>query len=172
VLVTGWSTDRGARFRPASADSAAAERRIATVARLLDDLVTIPGTRHRIGLDSVVGLIPGAGDLVTAGVGVWILREAARFRLPTIVLARMVANVLVDLAVGAVPILGDLFDVAFRSNVRNLELFRRYASEPGASTASQRAFFIGVGLIGLGLLWLLASLVGWLLSIEIAVPRL
>ncbi len=172
VLVTGWSTDRATRFRPASADSAAAERRIATVARLLDDLVTIPGTRHRIGLDSVVGLIPGAGDLVTAGVGVWILLEAARFRLPPIVLARMVANVLVDLAVGAVPILGDLFDVAFRSNVRNLELFRRYASEPGASTASQRAFFIGVGLIGLGLLWLLASLLGWLLSIEIPAPSL
>jgi hypothetical protein len=172
VLLTAGLTEQERRPRAASSDLAAAERRIAAATRLLEDLATIPGTRQRIGLDSVVGLIPGAGDLVTAAVGAWILLEAARFRLPRIVLARMVTNVLIDLALGAVPILGDLFDVVFRSNVRNLELFRRYASEPDASTAGQRAFFIGLGLIGLGVLWLLASLIGWLLSIEIPVPSL
>lgn len=170
MFLTAGLTEREGRRRAASPDLAAAERRIAAATRLLEDLATIPGTRQRIGLDSIVGLIPGAGDLVTAALGVWILLEAARFRLPRIVLARMVANVLIDLAIGAVPILGDLFDVVFRSNVRNLELFRRYASEPDASTAGQRAFFAGVGLIVLGLLWLLASVIGWLLSIEIPVP--
>ena len=169
-MTAGWSTGRPGVATGRQADVAAAEKRIAGVARLLDDLVTIPGTRHRVGLDSVVGLIPGAGDIVAAGVGVWILVEAARFRLPPIVLARMVVNLVVDLAVGAVPILGDLFDVAFRSNSRNLALFRRYASEPGASTAAERAFFVVLLVVVGAVVWIVASAIGWLLSIEIPVP--
>src|SRR5947208_14926168 len=74
----------GART-PSIAD---AERRIALVARVLDELITIPGTRQRFGLDSIVGLIPGVGDLASAAVGGWIIVEASRFRLPGVVLAR------------------------------------------------------------------------------------
>ena len=147
-----------------------AERRIAFMARMLDDLVTIPGTRQRLGLDSVVGLIPGLGDLASAAVGAWIIVEASRFRLPGVVLARMVINTVVDFVVGAVPLLGDLFDVVFKSNSRNLALFRRHATDPGASTTEHRAFLAGLVLVLVGVLWLAVVAIGWLLSIEIAAP--
>jgi hypothetical protein len=147
-----------------------AERRIAFVARMLDDLVTIPGTRQRLGLDSVVGLIPGIGDLASAAVGGWVILEAARFRLPGIVLARMVVNTLVDLVIGAIPLLGDLFDIVFKSNSRNLALFRRHATDPGASTTEHRVFLGGLVLVLVGLLWLAFVALGWLLSIRIPGP--
>jgi Domain of unknown function (DUF4112) len=160
------SAGTGARS-PSIAD---AERRIAFVARMLDDLVTIPGTRQRLGLDSVVGLIPGLGDLASAAVGGWVILEAARFRLPGVVLARMVVNTVVDLVVGAIPLIGDAFDFIFKSNTRNLALFRRHATNPGASTTEHRAFLAGLVLILAGLLWLAVVAIGWLLSIEIPVP--
>jgi hypothetical protein len=146
------------------------ERRYAAVSRLLDDLVRIPGTNQRIGLDPVVGLIPWIGDLVSAAVGFWLIAEAARFRIPSVVLARMVLNTTVDLVAGAIPFIGDLFDVVSRSNSRNLELFRRHALDAYASTAEHRAFLAGLVLVVVGLVWLAASLIGWLLSIEIPVP--
>ena len=156
----------GART-PSIAD---AERRIALVARVLDELITIPGTRHRFGLDSVVGLIPGVGDLASAAVGGWIILEAARFRLPGVVLARMVINSVVDLVVGAIPLVGDAFDFIFKSNTRNLALFRRHATDPGASTTEHRAFLAGLVLVLAGLLWLAVVAIDWLLSIQIPVP--
>jgi hypothetical protein len=160
--------DGAARARtPSIAD---AERRIALVARVLDELITIPGTRHRFGLDSIVGLIPGIGDLASAAVGGWIILEAARFRLPGVVLARMVVNTVVDLVVGAIPLIGDAFDFIFKSNTRNLALFRRHATNPGASTTEHRAFLAGLVLVLAGLLWLAVVAIGWLLSIEIPVP--
>jgi hypothetical protein len=149
---------------------AAFERRYAAVSRVLDELVPVPGTNQRVGLDPVIGLIPVVGDLVSAAVGFWLIAEATRFKIPTVVLARMVLNTLVDLAVGAIPFLGDLFDVVSRSNKRNLELFRRYATDPVASTTSHRLFLGGLLLVLVGILWLLATAVGWLLSIEIPAP--
>jgi hypothetical protein len=147
-----------------------AERRIAFMARMLDDLVTIPGTRQRLGLDSVVGLIPGIGDLASAAVGAWIIVEASRFRLPGVVLARMIVNTVVDFAIGAIPLLGDLFDVVFKSNSRNLALFRRHATDPGASTTEHRVFLGALVLVVVGLLWLAIVALGWLLSVEIPAP--
>ena len=144
-----------------------AERRITLLARLMDDLVPLPGTRRRVGLDAVVGLIPGVGDLATAAIGAWIIAEARRFGLPGPVIGRMVVNLVVDLVVGAVPILGDLFDVAFRSNRRNLELFRHHATSPGASVSGQRAFLAGILLAVVGLGWLLLSALGTLLTTTI-----
>jgi hypothetical protein len=140
------------------------------MSRLLDDLVPIPGTSHRVGLDPVIGLIPGAGDVVSAIAGGWIILEAVRFGIPGVVLLRMAWNTAVDLAVGAIPILGDVFDVAFRSNRRNLELFRRHALDPAASTAEHWSFVAGLAVLAVGLLWLLWSAVVWLLSIEIPAP--
>jgi hypothetical protein len=154
---------RAERFRDA-------ERRIGRMSRLLDDLVPIPGTSHRVGLDPVIGLIPGAGDVVSAIAGGWIILEAVRFGIPGVVLLRMAWNTAVDLAVGAIPILGDVFDVAFRSNRRNLELFRRHALDPAASTAEHWSFVAGLAVLAVGLLWLLWSAVVWLLSIEIPAP--
>jgi uncharacterized protein DUF4112 len=146
------------------------ERRYAAVSRMLDDLVPIPGTGQRIGLDPVIGLVPWIGDLISAAVGFWLIAEAARFRIPPVVRVRMILNTTVDLAVGAVPFLGDLFDIVSRSNSRNLELFRRYATDTNASTAEHRAFLAGLALVVVGLIWLAAMLLGWLLSIEIPLP--
>jgi hypothetical protein len=146
------------------------ERRYAAVSRVLDDLVPIPGTNQRIGLDPIIGLIPWVGDLLSAAVGFWLIAEAARFRIPSVVLVRMVLNTTVDLVAGAIPLLGDIFDVVSRSNRRNLELFRHHATDATASTAEHRAFLGGLALIIVGLIWLAATLIGWLLSIEIPVP--
>jgi hypothetical protein len=152
----------------------AAETRIRRLAVLLDDLIEIPGTGRRIGLGPLVGLVPWLGDLVAAAPGAWLILEAARFRLPRIVLLRMVVNLVIDLVVGAIPLLGDLFDFGFKSNLRNLELFRRYAAEPDASTREHRLFVGGLLLVLLGAVllvgWLLLGLLGWLDSIVIPVP--
>ncbi len=144
-----------------------AERRIAFITRILDDLVEVPGTGRRIGVDPVLGLLPVVGDAASAFASFWIIAEAARFRMPRIVLARMVLNAVVDLLLGAIPLVGDLFDFVAKANARNLALFRRYATDPAASTADQRSFFIGLVVLLVGLVWLMAQLVGWLLSVEI-----
>jgi hypothetical protein len=149
---------------------AAFERRYAAATRLLDDLVPVPGTNQRIGLDPIVGLIPVVGDVVSAALGAWLIAEAARFRIPGIVLARMVLNTLADLAVGAVPVLGDVLDIVTRSNRRNLELFRRHATDPAAGTAEHQRFFLGLIAIVVGLVWLAVLAIGWVLSIEIPTP--
>lgn len=147
----------GAAARDRSARLAAAERRLAVVTKILDDLVTVPGTSRRVGVEPVVGLIPGAGDVVSAAVGIWLVVEATRFHLPPSVIGRMVLNTLVDLVVGIVPFAGDLFDFVFKSNTRNLELFRRYASDPGASTNEHRLVLLGAVALIVGVVWLLLA---------------
>ena len=116
----------------------AAERRIGRVTRVLDELIAVPGTSIRVGLDPIIGLIPVVGDVTAAAVGAWVIAEAARFGIPRVVLGRMVVNLLLDLGIGAIPIIGDLYDVAMRSNTRNLELFRQHALDPDASTRGHR----------------------------------
>lgn len=144
---------RAERFR-------AAERRIGRVTHVLDELVSVPGTRGKVGLDPIIGLIPVVGDALAAIVGLWVIGEAARFGIPRLALGRMGVNLLIDLAIGAVPLLGDLFDFAFRSNSANLELFRRHALDPDASTRGERAFFAGLLLLLVGLVWLLLTAIG------------
>lgn len=144
---------RAERFR-------AAERRIGRVTHALDELIAVPGTRVRVGLDPVIGLIPVVGDAVGAIMGVWVIAEAARFGIPRLVLVRMAVNLAVDLAIGAIPLLGDIFDFAFRSNSANLELFRRHALDPGASTRGEQTFFVGLLLVLVGIAWLILMAVG------------
>ena len=136
-----------------------AEARIGRVTHILDDLVAIPGTRQRVGLDPVVGLIPIVGDGIAALVGGWVILEAARFGIPRVVLARMVVNLLVDLALGMIPLIGIVLDVVSRSNSANLGLFRRHALDPDATTAGHRAFFLGLALVVVGAIWIVATLV-------------
>jgi hypothetical protein len=111
------------------------------------------------------------GDAVAALVGGWVILEASRFGVPRVVLARMVLNLTVDLAIGAIPLLGDLYDVVFHSNSRNLELFRRHALDPAASTRGEQALFIGLALLIVGIVWLvvtaLGAFFGWLGSTRI-----
>lgn len=145
----------------------AAERRIGYVAHVLDDLVAVPGTKSRVGLDPIIGLVPFLGDVVTSLVGMWIVIEATRFKLPGIVVARMVINTSADFLIGLVPFLGDLFDLAFKANTRNLELFHDHAVDPGASTAGSTAFVFGIVLVFVGVIWVGFTLLARLLSVVI-----
>lgn len=105
-------------------DRIASLDRLERFARLMDTAVRIPGTQVRLGLDSVIGLVPGIGDAVSAAFATWIVAEAARLGVPKRKLARMMANVLIDAGVGVIPVAGDLFDVVFRANTRNFEILR------------------------------------------------
>ena len=136
----------------------AAEARIQRVTHVLDDLVPIPGTSQRVGVDPIIGLIPFVGDVTAAIVGGWVILEAARFGVPRIALARMIVNLTVDLAIGLIPIIGDMFDIVSRSNSANLAIFRRHALDPDATTTDHRAFFVGLGVLLVGVIWLTAWL--------------
>ncbi len=114
-----------------SGGNALADRHSATIRRLdrfawlLDSAVRLPGG-FRIGLDGIIGLVPGLGDLAAAGLSSYIILEAARMKLPGRVLVRMGLNVLLELVVGIIPIFGDLFDFAFKANRRNVRLLNEY----------------------------------------------
>ena len=97
-------------------------RRIRGLARLMDTALRVPGTRISLGADSVLGLIPGIGDFATAAVSLVIVSEARRIGVPNGKLVKMLVNVGFDTVAGSVPVLGDVFDVYFKSNRRNLQL--------------------------------------------------
>lgn len=101
-------------------------RRVRFVADVMDDAVTIPVVNKGIGLDSIVGLMPVSGDLVTAVVSLYTVAEAARAGADRNVVGKMLFNIVVDVVVGSIPVLGDVFDVFWKSNVRNAELFEEY----------------------------------------------
>jgi hypothetical protein len=107
--------------------------RARAIARLLDDAIRIPGTRFGIGLDPVLGLVPGAGDLVGALLSGYVVVVAVRVGVPRAVVARMIGNIGIDALVGAVPVLGDLFDAGFRSNLRNVALLERWTADPAGA---------------------------------------
>jgi hypothetical protein len=116
-------------------DPAAVRQRIEAMEKLLERSFVIPGTRFPIGLDAVAGLIPVAGDLITAAMGAWLVWEAKNLGLPKWQLWRMAGNVGVDTALGAVPLVGDVFDLAFRSNSRNLRILKRHLDRHHPATA-------------------------------------
>ena len=99
---------------------------------LLDSAFRIPGTGIRFGLDAIVGLIPGLGDISTPAFAALLLMQAVRMRLPVVVQARMVLNAAFDMLIGLVPILGDLADIGWKANLKNLALLERHA-RPGQS---------------------------------------
>ena len=102
----------------------AVRQRIEALEKLLESGFTIPGTRQTFGLDALIGLVPVAGDVITAAMGLYLVWEAKNLGLPKWKLWRMIGNVAIDSAVGAVPIAGDAFDFLFRSNRRNLKIVR------------------------------------------------
>jgi hypothetical protein len=92
----------------------------------MDTAIRIPGIGFRIGLDPILGLIPGAGDLITTGFSAYLIYLAARFRLPTKVIGQMIFNIALEGVVGGIPLIGDLFDAAYKSNIRNLALLEQH----------------------------------------------
>jgi hypothetical protein len=131
---------------------------------LLDSAFRVPGTRITFGLDPVLGLVPGLGDLTTPVFSVLLLLHAVRVRIPRVVQLRMLLNAAIDLGIGALPLVGDLFDVAWKANVRNLALLERHA-RPGAKADPSDWVFV---LIVLALLAAVAVIpllfTAWLLS--------
>ena len=112
---------------PLGTDPQSVRRRVEALENLLEGLFEVPGLGGRkIGLDSIVGLIPVAGDVVTAAMGLYMVWEARNIGMPRWQLWRMAGNVGIDSLVGAVPLVGDLFDFAFRSNTRNLKIIRSH----------------------------------------------
>jgi hypothetical protein len=101
---------------------AATVARLEALARLLDGAFAIPGTNQRIGLDAIIGLVPVLGSAATAVVSAYIIMEARRLGVPATKIARMIGNVAFDSVVGAIPIAGNVFDVFFRSNQRNVRI--------------------------------------------------
>src|SRR5690606_29030914 len=99
--------------------------------RLLDTSLGIPGTKIRFGLDPLLGLIPGGGDLVSLLMSGYVLHQARRLGLPRHLMTRMIMNVGIDAVAGAVPLVGDLFDVAFKANVRNMKLIEEHLHQKG-----------------------------------------
>ena len=122
-----------------------------TITRLLDSAARVPGTSLRFGLDPVLGIIPGLGDVAGAALSGYVVLLASRMGAPASVLVRMLGNVALDTAVGTVPLLGDLFDAGFKSNTRNLALLERHL---GAPVETRRASRLVVWLTLLALLLL------------------
>ena len=105
-------------------------RNLEWIAWLMDRAFTIPGTRIRVGLDALLGLLPIGGDVLTGLVQAGLVLVAlSHYKVPKTVAARMAANVLIDIAIGAIPLLGDLFDVAFKANTRNIQLLEPYRQQ-------------------------------------------
>ena len=105
--------------------------RLRALARLMDTALRIPGTRIRFGADSALGLIPGAGDVIGLGISLFALGEAIRFGVPPRLLARMIGNIAIDTGLGAIPVAGDIFDLLFKSNTRNLKLLLEHLEREG-----------------------------------------
>jgi hypothetical protein len=133
-------------------------------ADLLDNRFRVPGTRIRFGLDAIVGLVPGVGDLSAPLFAIVILETGFRLRIPHIVQARMVLNAAIDMLLGLVPLLGDLADIAWKANLRNMALLERHARPGVPPTRGDYVFvLIWVGLVAaIALVPLL--LLAWLLS--------
>ncbi len=129
--------DRIARDLPGfGRDPASVRRRVEAMEAMLEGLFVIPGTQRRVGIDSLVGLIPVVGDLVTAGMGAWMVWEARNLDMSKWQLTRMAANVGVDTLVGAIPFAGDLFDFLYKSNSKNLRIIRKHLDRHHPSTVT------------------------------------
>ena len=118
--------ERAMNRLPVGRDAASVRRRLEAMETLLERAFPFPGTRFRVGLDSIVGLVPVLGDVVTAAMGAWLVWEAKNLGMSKFHLVRMAGNVGFDTALGAIPLVGDLFDFAFKSNTRNLRIVKRW----------------------------------------------
>ncbi|MGH7462126.1 MAG: DUF4112 domain-containing protein [Longimicrobiales bacterium] len=136
--------------------------RLRVLARVMDDAVRVPGTNVRLGLDALIGLIPGLGDVAGGLTNSYIILGAQKLGAPTSVLLRMVWNVLVDTLFGSIPFLGDLFDIGYRANRRNVQLLEKFAANPRGTKRASRAvvalLLVLVALIAIG-----GAILAWLM---------
>lgn len=136
--------------------------RLRTLQRLLDSAFRIPGTNIRFGWDAIVGLVPWAGDVATGLLACAFLVQANQMRLPRIVQLRMLINVAIDILIGFVPVAGDVADVFWRANTRNLALLERHAREPQPARPGDWLFVFGIVAALFALLSLPLLVVYWI----------
>lgn len=144
-------------------DRALAE--VEAMAWLLDNSIPVPLTGgRRFGLDALIGFVPGIGDLVGGMLGLIVVWRGSRMGLPGIVVARMLLNAVVDMLIGAIPVLGDIFDLWFKGSTRNLNLMRGHLERPDRSTRDDwTAVLLIVGsvvAVVVGVVWLAAAAIG------------
>ncbi len=120
---------------PLGTDALSVRRRIEALERLLEGMFEVPLIGRKVGLDAIVGLLPGAGDVITGAMGLYLVWEARNLGLPRWQLWRMAGNVGIDALVGAVPVAGDLFDLLYRSNSKNLKIIRKHLDRHHPATA-------------------------------------
>jgi hypothetical protein len=137
------------------------------IAALLDDMWRIPGTHIRFGLDAIVGWIPGIGDAMAGVASCFIVFASWRRGVPSVTLTRMVANILLEATVGAVPVVGDIFHVAWKANRRNYRLLLREKEQPAANKRRDWMFLIILLIAVVGAAALPIALVIWLLHLRI-----
>ena len=110
--------------------------RLEALGRLMDGAFVLPGTNIRLGLDAIIGLVPVAGDVISGLVSSYLIWEARQLGAPRWLIARMMANTLLDTTVGAIPVVGDAFDLVFRANMKNMALLRRHMAKRGLTRAA------------------------------------
>jgi uncharacterized protein DUF4112 len=135
--------------------------RLQRLAQLWDSALRIPGTQVRVGLDPLVGLVPGLGDAAGALVASYIVLEGLRCDVPPSTLLRMLANVAIDAVLGTIPVIGDIFDVGWKANIKNVALIEHHLSDPSAARHASRAWLLLVVAV-LVLLAALGIVAGWL----------
>lgn len=128
------------------ADTQTRLQRIRQLAWLLDNSIPLPGG-YRIGLDPLIGLIPGLGDAIGAAISAFIINEARLLGAPGSVLLRMSGNVMIETLIGAIPFAGDLFDAGFKANSRNIALLAQYQLDPATTRRGSRLFVAGFALL-------------------------
>jgi hypothetical protein len=116
-----------------------ARERLITLTRLMDSAVDVPVLRTQVGLDALLGIVPVAGDLISAAIGLFMINEARELGASRWLQAKMLRNLVVDAAVGSVPLAGDVFDIYFRAHRRNLKLLQKELGEPYLESAAERA---------------------------------
>jgi hypothetical protein len=126
------------------------------LAQVWDAAFSIPGTPFAIGLDPLLGLVPGVGDALGAGVALWIVLQAARLGASASTLLQMLGNVAIDALIGAIPVAGDVFDFAWKANLRNVALLERHVADPAGA---RRASALWLAAIGVTLVALLAGVI-------------
>jgi hypothetical protein len=142
--------------------------RLERLAWLLDSSIRVPGTNFRVGLDGIIGLIPGIGDAAGGVLSSYIIAEAARMGVPRSTLIRMAFNVLVEALIGMIPVVGDLFDFAWKANNRNVRLLQEQMRDSRRTTTKNRIFVIVLVVVLLaliiGIIWLGIAIIAWLVE--------
>ena len=149
-------------WREKAASGAFDDEHLDILSHLLDDFIRIPGTPIRFGLDGIVGFVPGVGDIL-GGLASTIIIIAAWVRgVRYVILARMVLNVLIETAVGSIPVFGNFFDIAWRANRRNYKLLEGSIADPRRHTLTSWLIFASIALVLLAIMLIPTLLLAWL----------